>query len=181
MGLKFLITILLLLIQFHLFGQKFISKNSSVTFFSKAPLENIEAINTKSTSIYDLSTGEIVFSIPIREFQFQKSLMKTHFNENYMESDKYPNATFKGKVSGFSGEAGTFSPRATGALTIHGKTQNVEVHGEIQKNGDHMVLKATFPVSLKDYNVKIPRLLFSNIAESVEVNIEFTYKPYVSN
>ena len=83
------------------FAQKFKSTASNVHFYSDAPVEDIEATNLDAQSALDLSTGEIVFSIPIKSFTFEKSLMQEHFNENYMESDKYPRAFFKGKVSNY--------------------------------------------------------------------------------
>jgi hypothetical protein len=162
-------------------AQKYISKSSTVTFFSEAPLENIEAVNTKSTSIFDLSNGEIVFSVPIREFQFKKSLMKQHFNENYMDTEMYPKSTFKGKVTGYQSSDGQYQAIAQGALFIHGKTREVRIDGSIEIKNNQVILSAVFPVALEDYDIKSPRILFSNIAESVEVTIEFIYKPYVTD
>jgi polyisoprenoid-binding protein YceI len=162
-------------------AQKFISNVASVTFFSEAPLENIEARNSKATSIFDLSTGEIVFSIPIAAFEFRKSLMKTHFNENYMESEAYPKSTFRGKVTGFKPSVGMYGSIAVGVIEIHGVSKEIEIEGTVDVRENTVIIKASFPVSLKDYDVKIPRLLFSNIAETVEVNIDFRYKPYASN
>lgn len=177
----FMIILLFLLSLQSTKAQKYISKSSSITFFSEAPLENIEAVNTKSTSIFDLSNGEIVFSVPIREFQFEKSLMKQHFNENYMDTEKYPKSTFKGKVTGYQSEDGQYQATAQGTLFIHGKTREVRIDGNVEIKNQELSLTAVFPVELEDYDIKIPRILFSNIAESVEVTIEFTYKPYVSD
>ncbi len=161
--------------------QKYITSGATVTFFSEAPLENIEAVNEKATSIFDLSTGEIVFSVPIRDFQFKKSLMKQHFNENYMESEKYPKSTFKGKVSGYRPQDGNYKATAIGELFIHGKARKVTVLGEVTIKADVLTLHAEFPVRLEDHDIKIPRILFSNIAESVDVTLDFTYRPYVTN
>ena len=76
----------------------YVCKNAKVSIFSKAPLEDIDASSQKGTSVFNASTGDLAFSVPIRSFTFEKSLMQEHFNENYMESDKYPNALFKGKI-----------------------------------------------------------------------------------
>ena len=162
-------------------AQKYISKSSTIDFFSSAPLEDIQAVNQHATSILDLGTNEIVFSVPIRNFEFQKSLMKKHFNENYMESDKYPKATFRGKIIGLEQLEGIYRARAVGKLAIHGKTKEVDITGEVHKKADEIILTTKFQVLLKDYNIKIPKILFSNIAESVEVSVEFKYKPYESN
>ncbi|GJM30894.1 MAG: hypothetical protein DHS20C17_35290 [Cyclobacteriaceae bacterium] len=164
-----------------LWAQKYISYESKVSFFSEAPLENIEAVNSSASSILNLENGEIVFSVPIRGFEFRKSLMQTHFNENYMESEIYPKSTFKGKVSGFRPEPGKYSATAVGELAIHGVTRKVEITGNIEIGPNELTLLAKFPVKLEDHNIKIPKLLFSNIAETVEVTIEFNYRPYVTN
>lgn len=173
--------LLLLLFYLPLSAQKFISRDATITFFSEAPLENIEAVNTKANSIFDLSTGEIVFSVPIREFQFEKSLMQKHFNENYMDSEIYPNSTFKGTVTGYRQDDGLYQAQATGDLFIHGITRQVQIDGRVEIRGDVLTLTTKFIVSLEDYDIDIPRILFSNIAESVEVSVNFEYKPYVTN
>lgn len=160
-------------------AQKFISEKSSVTFFSKATIEDIAAHNEKSMGLFDPSTGDAAFSIPIVEFQFEKSLMKEHFNEKYMETEKYPKGTFQGKITGYTtGGAGLQAARAKGQLTIHGVSQEVDVPGTVEWKGDRIVLTAKFMVKLEDHKIKIPTLLFKNIAESVEVSIEFTLMPY---
>ena len=163
------------------YAQKYISKESTISFFSEAPLENIQAENTAASSIFDLETGEIVFSVPIRGFKFPKSLMQKHFNENYMESEVYPKSTFKGKVTGYRETAGSYSAQASGELSIHGVTNFVEFSGDLVVSQGVITITTTFPVKLEDYNIKIPRILFSNIAEVVEVKVEFNYKPYVTN
>ena len=85
-----LLVSLLIFSCFQAYPQKYISNSSEVTFFSEAPLEDIEAVNRSSNSVFDISNGDIVFSVPIREFDFERSLMKKHFNQNYMDSDKVP-------------------------------------------------------------------------------------------
>lgn len=97
-------------------AQKFISEKSKVTFFSKATIEDIAAHNEKSMGLFDPTTGDAAFSIPIVEFQFEKSLMKEHFNEKYMETEKYPKGTFQGKITGYTvGSTGAQTARAKGA------------------------------------------------------------------
>src|SRR5688572_32686855 len=80
-------------------AQKYVAEKSVITFFSDALIEDISAANSKTASIFNILTGELVFSVPIREFQFEKKLMQEHFNEKYLESDKYPKATFSGKLT----------------------------------------------------------------------------------
>lgn len=164
-----------------LHAQKYISRESKVSFFSEAPLEDIQAENTVANSIFDLGTGEIVFSVPIRGFKFPKSLMQKHFNENYMESEVYPKSTFKGKVTGYREVEGSYDAQASGELSVHGVTNKVEVSGDVVIAPGEITISTTFPVKLEDYNIKIPKILFSNIAEVIEVKVEFIYKPYVTN
>ncbi len=178
---RILAIVIALVIHNQAIAQKYISKSAVITFFSEAPIENIKATNKKVSSILDLTTGEIVFSVPIREFEFRRSLMKKHFNENYMDSEEYPKSTFKGKISGFGSSEGVYSSVAVGELNIHGITKKIEVVGEVIVKPDEITLIAKFPVLLKDYKIKIPKILFSNIAESIEVSIEFIYRPYASN
>jgi polyisoprenoid-binding protein YceI len=160
------------------FAQKYTVEKSSVLFYSHATIEDITAVNKKSSAIFDASTGEIVFSIPIAEFQFAKSLMQEHFNEKYMDTEKYPKSTFKGKVSGFDANAtGTQNAKASGKLLIHGVERDVEIPGTIEKSGDKLLFKSKFIVKLEDYKVDRPQLLWQNIAEQVEVTIDFVFKP----
>lgn len=158
-------------------AQKFLAERSVITFFSDALIEDITATNSKSASIFNQKTSELVFSVPIREFQFEKKLMQEHFNEKYMESDKFPKATFSGILTGFDfAQTGEQRVHAKGKLTLHGITKEVDIEGTAVSN-DKIVLKSKFIVRLADYNIKIPQLMFQNIAEEVEVTLDFTYKP----
>jgi polyisoprenoid-binding protein YceI len=159
------------------YGQKYSSEKSFVSFFSKAAIEDITAENTKSTSLFNESTGEIVFVIPIKDFEFAKALMKEHFNEKYMDTEKFPKATFQGKVSGFDPKGtGEQKAVADGKLSIHGVTHDVAISGTMEFQNGKIVMKSKFIVKLADYAIAIPQLLWQNIAEQVEVKVEFTYK-----
>jgi polyisoprenoid-binding protein YceI len=169
---------LLILIGTIGFAQKYVAEKSFVKFFSHATLEDIAAENSKASTLFNSATGEIVYSIPINEFQFEKSLMQEHFNEKYMESEKFPKSVFQGKINGYNGSAsGVQNVTAIGKLTIHGVTKDVEIPGSIEKSTDKLIMKSKFIVKLEDYNVKIPQIMWKNIAEQVEVTVEFTYKP----
>jgi len=158
-------------------AQKFTSEKSYVKFFSDAAIEDITAENTKSSSIFNETSGDVVFSIPIKEFEFAKSLMKEHFNEKYMETEQFPKSTFQGKISGYqSAVSGEQKATASGKLTIHGVTQDVQLPGTIVNANGTITMKAKFMVKLADYKIKIPQLLWKNIAEEVEVTVEFNYK-----
>jgi len=172
------ILILLMTIQYQAAAQKFVLDKSLISFFSDAAIEDISAQNKKASSIFNTSTTDIVFSVPISEFQFEKSLMQEHFNEKYMETDKFPKAVFQGKIVGFNLSDGNEQQvKALGKLTIHGVTKDIEVPGTIQKKGDNISMKTKFMVKLEDYKIAIPQLLWQNIAEQVEVSVDFVFKP----
>lgn len=159
-------------------AQKYSLEKANVSFFSDAAIEDIKAENKKASSIFNSESGEIVYSITINGFQFAKSLMQEHFNEKYMESDKYPKSTFQGKISGFDGKGqGIQQVTAAGKLTIHGVTRDVEIPGTIEKQDNKLVMRSKFMVKLADYKITIPQLLWQNIAEQVEVTVDFSYKP----
>jgi hypothetical protein len=156
-------------------GQTFKSVNSKIQFYSSAPIEDIEAINKKGVSAIDLANKSVAFSIPIDQFVFDKSLMQEHFNENYLESDKFPKSTFKGKLNGTI-NPGENKVTASGDLTIHGVTKSVEVPGTINWANEKLTIHAKFIVKLEDYKIKIPKAVFYNIAEEIEVTIDFEYE-----
>lgn len=158
-------------------AQSYQSTESEVTFFSSAPMEDIQASNKKATSLFNATTGDIAFVVPIQGFQFRKSLMQQHFNENYLESDKYPNATFEGKVTGYDpNNTGVQEAVAEGTMTIHGVTQKVKIKGQINKTSGGLKIETKFPIKVAEYNIDIPRVVFYNIAEEVEVTAAFIYK-----
>lgn len=164
-------------IVFQGFAQKYKSEEGKITFFSDAPIEDIAATNEKASSLFDLTSGEIAFIVPIVDFEFEKSLMKEHFNEKYMETEKFPTASFKGKIAGYDKTILTEQAViANGALTIHGQSSKVSVKGTLQVQNGMINVKSSFMVELKDYKIKIPKLLWQNIAEKVEVKTEFTFK-----
>lgn len=159
-------------------AQKYKLDKSLINFYSSAPLEDITANNTKTTSIFDADKAEIVFSVPIQEFQFEKALMQEHFNEKYMESDKYPRSTFQGKIVSFNKSSAEQQVIAKGKLTIHGVTREVEIPGTIKLQGNIIEMNTKFIVKLEDYKIKIPAILWKNIAEEIEVTANFVYKLY---
>jgi hypothetical protein len=119
---------------FHLCdAQKFTAEKGVISFFSDAPIEDIEAVNSVVGSLFNATTGEIVYIMKMRDFQFHKALMREHFNEKYMESEKYPKSTFQGKVAGYlMNTTGEQNVRAIGKLTIHGVTRDVDVPGTME-------------------------------------------------
>lgn len=159
------------------FGQKYQTEKSSITFFSSAPIEDINARNLDAKSLFDLSTGEIAVSIPINKFKFEKELMEEHFNEKYLESGKFPTATFTGKINTVVTKGSDTHASAKGKLTLHGVTRDVTIAGDIHWIGDYIVMKSGFTIKLDDYKIKIPKLMWQNIAEEVAVKVELNFGP----
>lgn len=175
---KYSIWVLFIVMTINASAQKYALEKNSVIFYSEAAIENITAKNEKVTSVLNSATAEVAFSIPIREFQFAKKLMQEHFNEKYMETEKFPKSTFSGKITGFSmSTKGVQQVKANGKLTIHGVTTTIDVPGTAEVQSGKIILKSKFMVKLADYNIKIPQLMWQNIAEQVEVTVDFTYKP----
>lgn len=158
--------------------KKYTSEKSYLSFFSDAVVEDIKAENSRVTSIIDVAKGELAFLLKIKDFEFEKKLMQVHFNEKYLESEKYPKATFLGRVKGFDpAKTGSQTVTATGRLFIHGIYRDVTVPGTMEQKGNNITIKAAFKVRLEDYNIEVPQILFKNIAEEVEVKLEITYIP----
>ncbi|HWZ22840.1 MAG TPA: YceI family protein [Cytophagaceae bacterium] len=177
----------LFIASFFLFGfsiqkGKYITNTGKVSFFSSTPVEDIDAVNSKVTSILDTDNGDIVFSMSITDFIFKKSLMQTHFNENYMESEKYPKSTFKGKITNFSSIKfdvnGTYPATIEGDITIHNVTKPIKVTGTFEVKDGKIFAKSKFSVKTADYKIDIPKLVFQKIAETIDVTVDLTYTPY---
>lgn len=156
-------------------GQNIKSETGYVKFFSSALIEDIAAENNEASAYFNPETKEAVFLIPIAGFEFEKSLMQEHFNENYMESDKFPEAYFKGKLSGFRAGQVESQAIAEGEMTIHGVTKEIRVPGKIFLSGSSLRMEAIFNVVLEDYQIEIPKLMFQKIAEEVEVTVKFEF------
>ena len=159
-------------------AQKYKSASGTVSFSSDAPIEKIAATNSSISALMDLSSGEVACSVRIMGFEFKKSLMKEHFNEKYMESDRFPNATFQGTITGYRPDlSGAQQLMGKGQLTIHGHTQMIEIAASFEVGSREILMAATFIVKLEDYKIRIPKLLWKNIAEEVEVRVNLVFKP----
>ena len=189
---KKIITVLAILLGFNTHAQIFTAKTgaTSISFFSSAPLENIEALNKGAIIVLKSSTNEIQIRVTIQNFKFKNALMEEHFNENYMETDKkvevngaatYPNryAEFKGKINepvDYSKE-GENKVTISGKLTLHGVTKEVTIEGTLTKQGNEVLIASKFKIKVADYNIKVPSMYVKNIAEEVEVTINSTLEP----
>jgi hypothetical protein len=150
-----------------------VTQKGTVHLYSDATLEDIEAWHRKPQVVYRSSDHKLIIKLPIIEFDFKNETMESHFNEHYMETVKYPNATFDGTLQVETGGAS----KAKGNLTIHGVTRPVEIIGTTQTTGGTMLLKGKCKVKTADYGIKIPELLFEKIAEEIEITFDFTLIP----
>ena len=162
-------------------AQIYLTRNGKITFFSQAPLENIEAVNNEVTSMLDTKKGELAFVVLIKSFKFKKAKMEEDFNEDYMESNSFPKANFKGNISDMTkidfSKDGTYPATVTGDLSIHGITKKVEASGTITITQGVINASSKFSVKVKDYNIKIPSIVENKIAETVDVTVDCKYDP----
>ena len=178
---KYIALILLVWFSTNQAGQDiYVCKNAVVSIYSKAPIEDIEAKTDKGTSVLNIATGEFAFSVPIRSLKFDKALMQEHFNENYMESDKYPQASFKGKLTQIPDvtKDGVYPVTASGVFEAHGVKQTRSIPGKLTVSGGAISLSSEFMVACKDHKIEIPTLVFHNIAETIKVQVAASYSPY---
>jgi len=178
---KYFSVLLLALLSFTQAGQDvYVCKNAKINIYSSAPIEDIEANSNEGVSVYNPATGELAFSLPIRSLHFEKAMMEEHFNENYIESDKYPKATFKGKVNEHPdlSKEGSYPVTVTGDFQVHGVTQNRTVKGEVKVSKGVVSMSSEFMVKCADHHIDIPQILFYHIAESIKVTVLATYNPY---
>ena len=179
---RIILAIAVILSGFNASSQKlFYTKNGHIDFFSSTPMENIKAINSKVSSVIDINTGEMEFSALIAAFQFEKALMQEHFNENYLESDKFPKAMFKGKITNLDAvkftEDGTYAADVTGNLTIHGVTKEITTKATIEVKDGKFKGQSSFILKPEDYNIEIPKLVREKIAKEIKVTVENNYEP----
>jgi len=149
------------------------SKSGSVKFFSAASLADIEGVSKSFATVLKPSTKQMLVKIPIQSFMFENGLMQEHFNENYMESDKYPDAVFKGTyVEDVDiSKPGTYAVTVNGDLNIHNVTQKRTLKGTVKNMDGKLVLDCVFPVKLADHKISIPSAVTGKIAEEVKVTL----------
>ncbi|MCF8368482.1 MAG: YceI family protein [Bacteroidales bacterium] len=163
-------------------AQKFITKNGHIKFYSETPIETIEAHNRQVNTALDSETGDFVFKVLMKSFEFEKALMQEHFNENYVESDTYPNAMFKGKVKNLDeinfSVTGEYEAAVEGELTIHGVTQKISANGLFTIAEGMVKGESTFIIRPEDYKISIPKTVINNIAEEIQVTVVVDLKEY---
>ncbi len=178
---KNLIVIIALLIAYTSHAQQFVAKTGKVHFFSATSMENIEATTGSAVCALNTSNKKVVVKIRNTSFKFKDGLMEEHFNENYMESDKYEFSTLDGMITeniDFTKD-GVYDVTIKGTIDIHGVKVQRDIKGKLTvKNGVPVNGSTKFDVRLADHKIKIPSLLGSNIAEVIPVDAEFNYEKY---
>jgi polyisoprenoid-binding protein YceI len=183
MSKSFLIFIVFILCAIHSNSQNlFFTRSGQIRFISKTDAIDIEGVNDNVTTFFNAENGEVVVQLLIKSFKFTLATAEEHFNDTYMESDKYPRASFKGIVSNLDeinpAENGTYSAKVDGDLTIRGITKPVSQTGEVTVKDGKIVAKASFQVDIDDYKIKVPRLVEDRVAQTVDVSVNFEYLPY---
>lgn len=158
-------------------AQPKITRTGYIGFFSKTPLEDIKAENRQVNSVIDLAKKNIAFAALMKGFLFQKALMQEHFNENYVESDKYPKTSFAGSYTGDVDPTkdGIYNIKVKGNLTLHGVTRAIEVPATMEVQGGKLTSKSNFKLKPTDFNIKIPSLVKDKIAQQIDVAVKIDY------
>ena len=174
----FLLTWLLLAFGSQSYAQKYFTKGATISFFSDTPMEKIEAHSKSAVAVLDKETGQLEFSVLVKSFHFDKALMQEHFNENYMESHKFPKSTFKGKINDLSkvnfDKKGKYAVKVNGELTMHGVTQKIVNEAFIIIDDKGIQCQSEFEVAVADYNIAIPAVVREQIAKSVKIKVAAT-------
>lgn len=175
---RFLIVVIFCGLQLFGFAQpRYKISEGTVYFKSDAPLEFIEAESTEIKGLIDVENRTFAFSIPMNSFKgFNSALQREHFNENYLESVRFPNGTFSGKIieqTDFTKD-GEYTVRAKGKLTLHGVEQERIIKSTVKVSDGKIHISSKFTVLLKEHDIDIPRIVFQKIAEEIEVKISAT-------
>lgn len=158
---------------------KYLTKEGYVSFFSHSIVEDIKADNNQVLSIVDTETGEIAIQLLMRSFMFKKALMQEHFNESYVESYKYPKATFTGTIKNITDlNDQNMETEIVGTLSLHGRDKEISTKVDVKKSGDSLILSGNFTVEVADFDIKIPKIVENNIAKIIKVSFELHHKPY---
>jgi hypothetical protein len=168
-------TVTLFLFTIAAAAQKNYTKNGSISFFSSTKMEDIKADNNQVLCVLNTQNGDLQFSLLNKGFHFAKALMEEHFNENYIESSKFPKSTFKGTVADISkvnfNKDGVYTVNVKGDLTMHGITKNITAPGTITVKGAKVNAASKFTVKLAEYKIAVPGAVKNNIAETIEITV----------
>lgn len=179
---KNLVIVIALLITSVAYGQgKYYTKTGSISFFSRTDLEDIDAHNRSVTAVLDTKTGNVQFSVLMKGFEFKKALMQEHFNEDYVESDKYPKAEFKGQIVNNSSidytQDGSYPAKVKGPLSIHGQTKELETDGTVTVKEGKIMVTSEFPVAIADYKISVAAFAKNKVAKTISVKVSCALEP----
>jgi polyisoprenoid-binding protein YceI len=180
---QILVLVAMMSIVASLSAQKFFTRDAKVKFdaTSASSPEKIEALSKTGSCVIDAATGKMQWAVLVKGFQFEKALMEEHFNENYLESSKFPKATFSGEITNLSAidltKDGTYNAIVSGKMTIHGVTKDITVNGALTVANGTIKLNAGFTVLLADYGISIPSLVSDKVAKECKVLIDATLAP----
>ncbi|AIZ63896.1 hypothetical protein PK28_09745 [Hymenobacter sp. DG25B] len=162
-------------------AQRYSTRTGTVSFFSVSIMEDIEAKTSQAAALLDMQTAQVAFAIPIRSFEFKRTLMQEHFNENYMESDRFPKATFKGRVTNLNVDqlhkGGAQRVAVEGDLTLHGITRKVQTTGSLEVASGRLLVHTLFSVAPADYGIDVPLLVREHIAKVVTIRVSMACDP----
>jgi len=176
---KNLLFFLLVFISTSILAQaKFITKKGTISFEASVPsFEEVKAKNTTVTAILNTANGEFAALALIKGFRFKNALMEEHFNENYIESDDYPKATFKGKLINYDNTNIQKEYTIKGTLSLHGASKEIETTGVLNKDSDDTVtITSTFITKPEEFDIKIPSIVSKKIADDISVSLNFVLK-----
>lgn len=162
-------------------AQIYMAKNCEISLFSASPLENIEATNKAAKPILNTATNDIQVKIAMTAFSFHSPLMQEHFNENYVESEKYPNCIFKGKINESIDwkKDGEHKVTVTGTISLHGVDKEQKLEGTVKIKGQEITINSAFKIHIADYKIEVPSLYVKNIAEDVDIKLNSVLEPFV--
>ncbi len=161
-------------------AQKYYSKNAVIRFHCNSKAEKIDAVNSTATTVMELTSGKIEFAALVNAFVFEKALMQEHFNENYMESSKFPKAVFKGSFADAQNlklsTPGTYKTTVNGELTLHGVTRQVSAPVEFVVDDKGIHGSTMFMVKCSDFDITIPSVVKNTVSNDVEIKVKADYK-----
>lgn len=179
----FLLMMLITCINVISAQDKYFTKAGKISFDATTPKspENIDGVNKNSVCVVDTKNGNLQFSVLMKGFEFERALMQEHFNENYVESNKYPKSEFKGSILNngtvvYSKE-GTYNLKVKGNLFIHGVTKEIETEGKLVNKGGKLSLLADFMIELSDYNISVPALVSDKLAKVAKIKVDCQLEP----
>ena len=172
---KIILSLLIIITFTAVNAQNYYTKNGYISFYSKATIENIKASNNQVMCVLNTQNGQLQFSLLLKNFHFEKALMEEHFNENYLESNKYPKAVFKGIITDINNvnftKDGEYNATVSGDMTLHGTTKKITATGKILIKAGKIFVQSSFTLNLADYNIIISKAVKNNISPTPEITV----------